>query len=247
MFSANIARLPLWQVSQTNARDVQPLEKTDSMLLNNIYEPFDISYIGSLLSLKQLPTDIVNYILGLAGCVLECRAETNEYMSGSAPLNMRYLSLIIPFMDYSSLEILGNAALILECVSNDQGWASDAAELNHSYQGSWSWIEYEILKSDGSLLMPRQAMCYNFRAERNPRRHFQYITDQNILSSLVRGAQISLYLRAQYPGWANYASYGRISLVSFVGLTYDIDITQELKKYCLRRINRNSSKQCCLS
>ncbi|OQR91647.1 hypothetical protein ACHHYP_04526 [Achlya hypogyna] len=217
---------PIWLVNAADVGEVHQLTPAQAsrMHLNNMYSAPDALYIGCILAQRNLPIDVVNAILEAAGVVLEARAEMRMKAYGYAPLDEEILRLDVPVMDYKWLELVRPVALILESISHDQGWASDAPELNGSYNGCWSWIEFQVAAADGTLVVDRRPMCRNFRANRSPRRHLQYVTDSDVLATLAPGRHISMHMRAQFGGWANFVQYARVSVVMAVGICEDVDV-----------------------
>ncbi|KDO24239.1 hypothetical protein SPRG_09875 [Saprolegnia parasitica CBS 223.65] len=250
MFRGEPRSLPIWLVDADDVSRVEPLAPalTARMHLNNLQSAPEILEIGCLLVLWGLPVDLVNAILDTAGAVLECREESDATLYGRAPLNLECLRLDVPAMDCDGLEILRPVAVILETVSRDQGWASDARELNNSYVGCHSWIEYHVQNVLGHDLV--RTSCANLRACEHYRRHLTYVTADDVLSLVAPGTSIALRLRAQYGGWSNHIQYARISVVASVALREDVDARSVLAAATLNRppftVDAPASSACAL-
>jgi hypothetical protein len=156
---------------------------------------------------------------------LECHRQEIHLADcyGHAPLDREFLNYIIPCnVDIDPLlELQQPVCLIIECVSHDQGWASDATYLDHTYQGCHSWIKFDVSDPSGVPVTPRTVACLNLRASMDARRHVNYITQPQMLEHLRPGNQVKLHMRAQYPGWANYVTCARVSIVSAAGVKED--------------------------
>ncbi|EQC29565.1 hypothetical protein SDRG_12574 [Saprolegnia diclina VS20] len=214
----------IWLVNPAKLTDVQELTPAvaATMPTRSTTTPSDIIEAGAHLVSRGLPVAVVNAILDASGSVLVFDAETTAEEYEYAPADVEYLRLTVPTMDHRALEFLRCTALVIECTSHDQGWATDEPELNGSYNGCFSWAEFQVSGPDGMVLLPRREACRNLRASGSYRHHMQYVTDPTVLRLLLTpGNQVSLHLRAEYGGWSNQATYGRLALVYTVGLNED--------------------------
>ncbi|KAF0700119.1 Aste57867_9350 [Aphanomyces stellatus] len=231
--------LPIWLVGP-KAHAAMELTPSDvSMLCLKGYTAWEITHAGCCLSHWGLPLPIVNRILDLAGLWVAYHATTHEVMEGWAPMEREYVHLTIPHdLSQKCLRLADCTALSIECVSHDQGWAAELPEFNYTYFGCNSWVEFEILGPEGKTILPRVDLCRNFRACGSYRRHLLHITDRAILSRLVAGCSIIVYLRAQIAGWSNHAKYGRIQ----VQYAYAVDDSVDAADVLRQPIGTNSDK-----
>ncbi|KAH9106135.1 hypothetical protein AeMF1_018157 [Aphanomyces euteiches] len=205
--------LPMWLVDPKSqvASELSPSEVAALCLEG--YTASDVVHVGCTLSLCGLPLALVNRVLDIAGLWVKYHADTYEVMEGWAPMEREYVRLTIPYdLSHKLLRWTECTALSIECVSHDQGWAIDLPELNSTYFGCNSWVEFEILGPHGETILPRVDMCRNLRACGSYRRHLLHITDRSILNHVTAGCRVIVYLRAQFPGWSNHAKYGRVSV-----------------------------------
>ncbi|OQR91629.1 hypothetical protein ACHHYP_04525 [Achlya hypogyna] len=213
---------PKWLVNESNKKDAKPLTPAvaETLYLTSSHTPQEIARVGILLASTGLPIPAVNTVLDQAGCVLVYDSETAANEGEYAPADVEYLRFTVPSVGHTALEARC-IALVLECTSHDQGWASETQELNGTFNGCYSWVEYQVAAPDGTLTVPRTVACLNMRADSNFRHYVQYVTDAAVLAALTPGATVSLHLRAEFGGWANYARYGRIAVVYAAGLSED--------------------------
>ncbi|KAF0700110.1 Aste57867_9341 [Aphanomyces stellatus] len=214
----------VWLVNPKSPDDVRPLSSADeeNSLRFDRNSPKAVAFTACLLRTRGLTTSVINAILFMAGFWLEFYEETHDEVAESAPLCLEYLRLVVPgYMGHSALELLDCVGISLECISHDQGWASDAPDLNGTYVGCNSWIEFNVLSEDGKELCPRGDVCRNVRGSPDFRHHLMLRTDRELLDLMAQPKnELVIYLRAQYGGWANFAKYARISLAFVVGLRH---------------------------
>ncbi|KAF0685731.1 Aste57867_22430 [Aphanomyces stellatus] len=211
--------------------EVQPVAEEAAVRLG-MYNPQDVMLTVCLLCKLNLPTPIANKIAEMAGILSGFFEETHALVQDTAPMDHAYFRLVIPSdMGHGELEFTSCMGLSIECISHDQGWATDAPELNGTYDGCHSWMEYEVQDLDGVALLPRRVVCRNLRASWPFRRHRIEIRDRDVLDLLVPGHVVVLFARAQFGGWANFVKYACIHVALSVALKESVDGLQVLQSH----------------
>lgn len=195
----------------------------------------EILYVASLLVQRvNCPVDVVNAVLQYAGFVLSFQVETNEIRNGRSDMNDMYLTLTLPRVNELSVPrgvSIGNCvSLIADCSSHDQGWASFDAACNGSYRNSYTWSEVVVIKENEESNDPcdvieaaRATVSTNVRARNTFRHHRKCFSDPaGVVSHIALGDTVQLVLRSKYPGWANFANYGKLSVCFPVEISEDV-------------------------
>ncbi|TDH70628.1 uncharacterized protein CCR75_005095 [Bremia lactucae] len=216
----------------------------------------EILYIASMVAQHQIPMDVVNTILELAGVLIAFQAETWEFCHGRSNMNEKYLQLKLPKIAELKLppgvDVSECSLLVVDVASKDQGWATDRREHNGTYCASSSWCEL-VLTSTNSIgdseETDRVVIWPNLRAGSTFRHHRKYFDKSTkLLTNIKLGDCASIVLRSQYPGWTNSAKYGWLAICFGVKLNdnflfANIPFPESAAR---REESANSSISCCI-
>ncbi|RHY17798.1 hypothetical protein DYB25_010187 [Aphanomyces astaci] len=209
--------------SVENVREAQKLYR---------YDPTNFVPGVELLYSLSLPLPLVNKIINFVGIWTRRAEELTHSINGRADLDTEILHLVVPFdaaID-GVVQVRPPVELVFDCVSHDQGWATENPELNHTYQGCHSWIEFEIQDAHGVTIVPRRDVCRNFRASSSSRHHMLIVRDRDVLENVLPGHSIVVHMRAQYGGWANHVDFCRVALHHVAHVRDEVD-QFELRKW----------------
>lgn len=126
-----------------------------------------------------------------------------EIIADEQVASSTYLTLNVP-----PVETCPKVKMVqFECESHDQGFAS------FPERGSFSWGDLVVKTSSGNEVYRKVRAYSNAIANSDYQMHIElYSGDDEIVQKLTPGSVLELVLNAQYPGWANFAKYGRLAI-----------------------------------
>ena len=97
--------------------------------------------------------------------------------------------------------------------SKDQGWSS-YPDTHGTHEGSWTWFELTLDDGGTGGEMVRVEVVRNVHAGFEFERYRTVIEDGRILRLAKKGDQLSVWVRANYPGWCNHVRSVQIEVWS---------------------------------
>jgi len=174
-------------------------------------EPKDLEFhptpnnIALVRSLFPLPTELVTQILDLAEYwvfLQSIRLDSTHFSNA----DVRYLQSA-PIQGGEFTHPLRR--LVVTTDSRDQGWSS-YPETQGTREGSWTWFELTLDDGETGDEIVRVEVVRNVHAGRGFERHRAVIEDERVLKQAKKGDQLSVWVRAMYPGWENWVQLVKI-------------------------------------
>ena len=103
--------------------------------------------------------------------------------------------------------------VVITVVSKDQGWSSYPDD-HGTYRGSWTWFELSVgspLKDSGEKW--RGEVTRNLHAHGDFKEHVIEIKDGELYEKAESGDVLTVWARAQFPGWVNTVKKVKIRYV----------------------------------
>lgn len=92
--------------------------------------------------------------------------------------------------------------LVITTDSKDQGWSS-YPEKQGTRENSWTWFELTLDDGENDNEITRVEIVRNIHAGLVFVKHRAVIEDEMVLKHAKEGDRLSVWVRAEYPGWCN--------------------------------------------